>query len=221
LEEDYLYTCFHGLGDRYVDFLYHYILHGSSQGQRRIRPDSCLGKPLKLIKYNEKTVAYVQIQCWIGAIHRWERLYLHYVYIFLAQIGSIIIYTFIIFFLHGQVYSHFRHLPSTTQASEGEVPDNKKKHDTFAISRQRILQTTRYMALYPITYVSLTLPLAATRICAMAGRRPPVEVYIFAGLMMTSCGWVDVLLYVTTRKVLISSKVTAKPGRSPWRRLYS
>lgn len=95
----------------------------------------------------------------------------------------------------------------------------QKKHDPFAASRQRILQTARYMVLYPFAYVTLTSPLAASRVAAMAGEKPPVDVYILAGVMMTSCGWIDVLLYITTRRALISSTITAKKGPNLWHKI--
>ncbi|KAH8679693.1 G protein-coupled glucose receptor regulating Gpa2-domain-containing protein [Tricladium varicosporioides] len=158
--------------------------------------------PIKIHNIFIPTAAW----CWIDSKYLWERFYLHYAYIFLAQLGSIIVYTFIVIFLRSQITLH-----NAVQApSSGSNPSSTTKNDTFAASRQRILQTARYMVLYPVAYVILTLPLASARVAAMAGCKPPVPVYILAGAMMTSCGWVDALLYFTTRKILNATKGPVK-----------
>jgi hypothetical protein len=80
-------------------------------------------------------------------------------------------------------------------------------NDPFAVSRQKILRTARYMIVYPIAYIILTLPLAAGRVASMTGRQPPLIFFCVAGAMMASCGFVDVALYIYTRKALVRSNV--------------
>lgn len=63
----------------------------------------------------------------------------------------------------------------------------------------------KYMIIYPIAYVILTLPLAAGRMAAMTGVKISFGYYCLAGAAITSCGWIDVLLYVMTRRVLVFS----------------
>jgi hypothetical protein len=70
------------------------------------------------------------------------------------------------------------------------------------------------MILYPIIYIVLTLPLAAGRMAAMAGRTLPVAYYCVAGALLCSCGWLDTLLYTLTRRVFIKSEPQART-RSP------
>jgi hypothetical protein len=76
----------------------------------------------------------------------------------------------------------------------------------------RLSQAARYMVLYPIIYVMLTLPLAGGRMAAMAGHNPPTWYYCFAGSLMTSCGWLDTLLYTLTRRVFVKQD-QARSGR--------
>jgi hypothetical protein len=66
-------------------------------------------------------------------------------------------------------------------------------------------RAARYMIIYPFVYVICTLPLAAGRMAAMTGRSIPYAYYCVAGSMITSCGWLDVILYAVTRRVLIFS----------------
>lgn len=85
--------------------------------------------------------------------------------------------------------------------------------DTFLVSRQRIARSARYMVVYPFAYVALTLPLAAGRVSAMAGKNPPLSYLAVAGILMSSCGIVDVVLYISTRKALIRTNVGVKSSR--------
>jgi hypothetical protein len=68
------------------------------------------------------------------------------------------------------------------------------------------------MIAYPLVYVALTLPLAAGRVSAMLGNSPSVTYYCVSGAMMASCGVIDVLLYISTRKALLKTSVGVKPN---------
>ena len=70
---------------------------------------------------------------------------------------------------------------------------------------EAVNRITKLMTLYPIVYVILTLPLAAGRMWSMSHHGEPYsDVFaIIAGAMLTSCGWVDTLLYTLTRKALL------------------
>lgn len=68
-----------------------------------------------------------------------------------------------------------------------------------------INHAARYMIIYPIIYVLCTLPLAAGRMAAMTGHLIPYWYYCIAGAAITSCGWLDVLFYAFTRRVLVFS----------------
>jgi hypothetical protein len=60
------------------------------------------------------------------------------------------------------------------------------------------------MIIFPVVYVCCTLPLAAGRMAAMTGMMIPYWWFCVAGAAITSNGWLDVLLYVMTRRVLVS-----------------
>ncbi|EHL00660.1 hypothetical protein M7I_3404 [Glarea lozoyensis 74030] len=89
-------------------------------------------------------------------------------------------------------------------------------NDPFAVSRQKILRTARYMIVYPIAYIILTLPLAAGRVASMTGRKPPLMFFCVAGAMMASCGFVDVALYIYTRKALSLFDLFLISVNLPW-----
>ena len=80
---------------------------------------------------------------------------------------------------------------------------------------------TKLMTLYPCVYVILTLPLSAGRMWSMAHNRKPYsdQYALVAGAMITSCGWVDTLLYTLTRRRLLKDSMpqsSRREGSSNW-----
>jgi hypothetical protein len=137
-------------------------------------------------------------QCWADAKYDIERLWLHYVWIFIIEFGTIIIYT--------HVFLHLRKRLRSIRS----VSNNPSNTD----STSKLSQAARYMVLYPIIYIVLTLPLAAGRMASMAGADLPEVYYCIAGSLMTSCGWLDSLLYTLTRRVFIKPETRDGPRSS-------
>jgi hypothetical protein len=67
---------------------------------------------------------------------------------------------------------------------------------------------TQLIYRYPAVYVILTLPIAVGRMVAMTGKPLPEVFYLVAGALLTSCGWIDALLYTLTRRVLVSGDLS-------------
>ncbi|KUJ09543.1 uncharacterized protein LY89DRAFT_761129 [Mollisia scopiformis] len=124
--------------------------------------------------------------CWISDTHESERLYLHYLWIFISQLGSLVIYISLFFFLRGRLSNGPLSNPSLSSNSQ---------------------DPTSNMVYYPFAYVALTLPLASARVASMAGRTPPLVFFPVAGSLMACCGAIDVILYISTRKALVKSSV--------------
>jgi hypothetical protein len=77
------------------------------------------------------------------------------------------------------------------------------------------------MVLYPVAYVALSLPLPAGRLAVWSGAEVSLTFYCIGATLMTSCGFVDTILYTLTRRVLIkeigdapSSVVFSTEGRT-------
>lgn len=65
---------------------------------------------------------------------------------------------------------------------------------------------TPMMLLYPFIYTLCTAPLAAGRIASMAGQQISLAYFCVAGSMIACNGWLDVLLYATTRRAIVFSE---------------
>lgn len=73
------------------------------------------------------------------------------------------------------------------------------------------------MILYPIAYIFLSLPIAASRMATAAGAKPSFTYYIISAMIMSASGLVHTVIYAVTRRALIlNSEVTQhKDGYGP------
>lgn len=132
--------------------------------------------------------------CWISEHHADQRLFLHYLWIFVCMFSTITLYALL--FIRIWI------------RSKSDIRTNSMRRQEMARTRQ----ATKCMVIYPAAYVVCTLPLAACRMAAMQGKTIPYSLYCFAGAAITSCGWLDVVLYTTTRRVLILAETPPAPG---------
>jgi hypothetical protein len=126
--------------------------------------------------------------CWVSSEYQDERLWLHYLWIFIIEFGTIAIY--------GHVFVHLR------GRIRGII-----NNDTTKLTR-----ATKFMVMYPAVYVILTLPIAVGRMVAMTGTSMPDVFFVIAGSLLTSCGWIDALLYALTRRILVSNENSTGPS---------
>lgn len=122
--------------------------------------------------------------------------------VFLVQFGTVLLYVVTFFMLRKKTKAIF--------ASNGEGRDQPNVATVKAVNR-----ITTLMTLYPCVYVILTLPLSAGRMWSMAHDSTPYSngYACFAGAMITSCGWVDTLLYTLTRRRLLQDTMPQSSAR--------
>ncbi|KAH6620287.1 G protein-coupled glucose receptor regulating Gpa2-domain-containing protein [Boeremia exigua] len=129
--------------------------------------------------------------CWVSTDYQSERLWLHYLWIFIVEFGTIGIY--------GHIFIHLR----------GRIQTIMNNNTT------KLTRATKFMVMYPAVYVILTLPIAVGRMVAMTGTAMPDVFFCIAGSLLTSCGWIDALLYTLTRRILVTNEIsTAQYNRT-------
>lgn len=129
--------------------------------------------------------------CWVSPDYESERLFLHYLWVFLVQFATICLYAGIFFALRLRTKRTFSAYADPELVNEQSV--------------RQVNRVTKLMTLYPFVYVVLTLPLSAGRMWTMAhgGRATSIEFSCAAGALLASCGWVDAMLYTLTRRRLM------------------
>ncbi|PWY74385.1 family A G protein-coupled receptor-like protein [Aspergillus heteromorphus CBS 117.55] len=123
--------------------------------------------------------------CWIGPDHETERLWVHYLWIFLSEFGTIILYGVMFFYLRTR-------MKQAATLRQGQQENLK-----------RLNRVVVYMVIYPLVYLVLSLPLAAGRMSTARHIIPSRAYFAVAGSLMALSGLVDVLVYTLTRRHLL------------------
>ncbi|KAJ5782340.1 hypothetical protein N7457_004114 [Penicillium paradoxum] len=123
--------------------------------------------------------------CWISQEYEATRLWTHYIWIFIAEFGTVLLYAIMYLQLR-------RHIAASAILGSPQLQ-----------SLQRLRRVVGYMTIYPIVYVTLSLPLAAGRMASANRDEPSITFFCCAGAIITSSGLVDVILYTLTRRNLI------------------
>ncbi|KAK1750965.1 G protein-coupled glucose receptor regulating Gpa2-domain-containing protein [Echria macrotheca] len=143
---------------------------------------------------------YVRASAWCWISHDYEtfRLVLHYLFIFISLALTSILYLLI--------FLHIRKTPSSPPPRPPQPPLSTDSDSTKALPPPPPAQKDnhhRAFLMYPVIYVVCTAPLAIGRIVSMAGVNVPIAYFCLAGALITSNGWLDVLLWGLTRRVLL------------------
>lgn len=152
------------------------------------------------------------VWCWIRSNEEGLRLFLHYLWIFIVQFGSILIYCGGFYYL-----------------LKAKGPNSKIR---LGASADAINRASMAMLAYALAYTILTLPLAyvasaplftitadtdkphrAGRMAAMSKHPLPDSYFLVAGCFFTSSGWVDTLLYAATRRSLLFQELSPHPDQ--------
>ncbi|KAL1979790.1 hypothetical protein VTN96DRAFT_5197 [Rasamsonia emersonii] len=123
--------------------------------------------------------------CWLSREHETVRLWDHYVWIFLSEFGTVVLYGIMFFYLR-------RRMMQAKIVHRGQEENLK-----------RLNRVVIYMVVYPVIYVILSLPLAAGRMSVARHVVPSRSYFALAGAMMALSGFVDVLVYTLTRRHLL------------------
>ncbi|KAE8145987.1 G protein-coupled glucose receptor regulating Gpa2-domain-containing protein [Aspergillus avenaceus] len=123
--------------------------------------------------------------CWLSSDHETERLWVHYLWIFLSEFGTVVLYGIMFFYLR-------RRMQQAALLRQGH-------HDNL----KRLNRVVIYMVIYPFVYLILSLPLAAGRMSTARHIAPSRAYFAVAGSLMALSGLVDVIVYTLTRRHLL------------------
>lgn len=136
-------------------------------------------------------------------------------YIFLALVLTPLLYAAIFMNLRERLRSETRSVKERAQTLTNRRPPLRHKvsvlsamttsSNTSRGPAEPRLQFDHHPAflVYPLIYVVCTLPLAMGRVGTLAGADVPYWYFCMAGALITSNGWLDVLLWGTTRHTIV------------------
>jgi hypothetical protein len=140
--------------------------------------------------YGESIYVRSGVWCWIHHDLEDLRLWTHYIWIFVFEFGNVLIYAIIYTILSVRIRSGYY----TTEEAK------------------RVRSIANLMVVYPLVYVVCTIPLASARMASMSGNPPSLARLCLSGAMIVSNGWLDVLLYTCTRRIMIFSDEPPSDG---------
>ncbi|RHZ64437.1 protein gprD [Aspergillus thermomutatus] len=123
--------------------------------------------------------------CWLSPERELERLWGHYLWIFLSEFGTVILYGIMFFYLRRRMK---------------QAAALRQNHQD---SLSRLNRVVVYMVIYPLVYLVLSLPLAAGRMSTARHAVPSRAYFAAAGTLMALSGLVDVTVYTLTRRHLL------------------
>jgi G protein-coupled glucose receptor regulating Gpa2 len=140
--------------------------------------------------------------CWITPAYPVERYALEYLFMFASAGLSFILYSLIFLRLRGNISVsgwHFRFHHSRNGSGQ-DTSNNGIFHD--GRRDPHLMQVARQMLWYPVAYTILVLPIAAARFSAFNGKDVPFGVTIFTASIFMLSGFVNAILFTTTRRVI-------------------
>ncbi|KAL4993591.1 hypothetical protein BDV10DRAFT_198194 [Aspergillus recurvatus] len=149
--------------------------------------------------------------------HEAERLWGHYIWIFLSEFGTILLYSTITIYLRRRM----------KQAAIKIQTHNYNRSPRESQALKRINRVVVYMVVYPLSYVVLSLPLAAGRMSSARHVIPSRGYFAVAGSLMALSGAFDTVVYTLTRRQLLlhteggSSGGLTRTGMGQGGRIYA
>ncbi|RPD64371.1 hypothetical protein L226DRAFT_603900 [Lentinus tigrinus ALCF2SS1-7] len=132
--------------------------------------------------------------CWISDEYASERITLDYMIMFLSALFCFIMYTLIFLRLRGNILMHGGHITfRLRQDTSALAPKSVDTH---------VINIAKGMLLYPVAYTILLLPIAVCRFAEWTGHTVPFSVTIASDAVFLLSGFVNVVLFLTTRRVL-------------------
>ncbi|KAI8312899.1 hypothetical protein K4K59_005225 [Colletotrichum sp. SAR11_240] len=142
--------------------------------------------------------------CWISSAYEPMRFYLHYLWMVILQVVGTV--SWVLVFVH--FYRRAKALKLSKKSGEESSSNNSVLSPTGVAPRtsegvksevhKRVL-----FLLYPLIFLVCTTPLAIGRMMGTRGVKLSPEYLCFAGAMITSNGWLDVILFSTTRRAIL------------------
>lgn len=161
-------------------------------------------------------------QCWINEEYERLRLVTHYLYIFLSIVFTSFLYILIFFKLRARL-THKRDGATPSRGQDSRPPLRHKTSMLSVMSSSSSFSSSQTSSadsppsinadhhpaflIYPLIYVLCTMPLAIGRIAAMTGIDVPLAFFCAAGALIVSNGWLDVLLWGTTRHTIVFGRL--------------
>jgi hypothetical protein len=145
--------------------------------------------------------------CWIAPTYRIARYATDYLFMTAAAAFSFILYSLAFFRLRGNISVAGNKISFHPRP---EVGNGRMSDETTTEAHERriglyLTTVARHMLWYPIVYIILVLPVAISRLSTFSGVSVPFSVTIFTAAVFMLHGFLNTVLFCTTRTILPGS----------------
>lgn len=141
--------------------------------------------------------------CWISGKYDELQLMFYFIPSWLSVAMSSIMY--ITVYVHTSRFFNNQSFTSSLYSSNDE--------EAIYIGT-KVRRKARSLLIYPLVYAILLTPVSIVKIGSMAGWRSPFWLACLSGVMIASSGWLDVLLFLYTRRAFLQEARRAARIRS-------
>ncbi|KAL0952810.1 hypothetical protein HGRIS_007035 [Hohenbuehelia grisea] len=142
--------------------------------------------------------------CSISLVHRNARFFLDYFLVYLSLLSSFVMYTLVYLRLRGNIVTNGWRVWFRKTSDGGRW---------LGSTSNESLVTAKRMLLYPVVYCLMILPVAITRIYSSAVSMVTYELSVFSATLFMLSGFVNVVLFTTTRRILPPNTLPPFLGR--------
>lgn len=145
--------------------------------------------------------------CWMTSHYPVERFVLEYAIEFLSAGCSFVLYTLVFLRLRGNVAVHGWRFSFQRRVTVKGYSSRHYNAVTDPSQNTHVMKVARQMMWYPVAYTILVVPIAAARFAQFSGKPVPYQVTVFAATIFMLSGFVNAVLFTTTRRVVPASSI--------------
>ncbi|KAG8958978.1 hypothetical protein FRC03_008564 [Tulasnella sp. 419] len=136
--------------------------------------------------------------CWITDAYPGARIGLEYFWMFFSAFGSFVLYILVFLRLRGNIVGKGMKI----RFCFSDRPESWASFKSRDSVESTVTSVAKQMLWYPVAYTFVLLPIAICRWTEFSGRRVPYAVNVVTGCLFALSGFVNVILFTSTRRVI-------------------
>jgi hypothetical protein len=145
--------------------------------------------------------------CWMTTGYLTEKYALEYGWMFFSAGCSFILYSLVFLRLRGNIVVNGWRFNFQRRIVAKGYSNRQYNAVTDPSQNTHVMKVARQMMWYPVVYTILIVPIAGARFAVFAGKTVPNAVTVFTATVFMLSGFVNAILFTTTRRVVPASMI--------------
>ena len=148
--------------------------------------------------------------CWMTSGYPVERYTLEYCFMFASAGFSFILYSLVFLRLRGNIITNGYRFSFQRRVVVKGYSSRQYNVVTDPSQNTHVMKVARQMMWYPVAYTILVVPIAAARFASFGGSAVPWQVTVATATIFMLSGFVNAILFTTTRRVIPAHNIFPK-----------